>query len=102
MNVKKIMTGDTLTVIIDGRIDTNTAPELLSEIEPSLNDISALVLDFKGVNYVSSAGLRVLLSLHKAMSAKGGMKLLNVTSEVNDVFEITGFSEILNYEKGES
>jgi anti-sigma B factor antagonist len=59
------------------------------------------VLDFKNVNYVSSAGLRVLLSLHKKMSAKDGMKLTDVNDAINDVFEVTGFDEILTYDKGE-
>ena len=101
MNVKKKKTGDALTAVISGRIDTNTAPELRDELQQSLNDVSTVTLDFKDVNYVSSAGLRVLLYLHQQLSSKGGLKLVNVKSEVNDVFEVTGFNEILDYETGE-
>ncbi len=100
MNIKKKKDGNTLTVIISGRIDTATAPEADSVISGSLDGVQSLILDFKDVNYVSSAGLRMLLSLQKKMMAKGGMKLIGVNDAVNDVFEVTGFDEILDYEKG--
>lgn len=99
MNIKKKKEANTLTVTVNGRIDTATAPEFDSYVSQSIGDVSELVLDFKDVNYVSSAGLRVLLSLQKKMMAKGGMKLLNVNETVSDVFEVTGFDEILDFEK---
>ncbi len=101
MNIKKKKLGDTLTVIISGRVDTVTSPEVDAYVNQNLEGAESLILDFKDVNYVSSAGLRVLLSLHKKMAAKGGMKLINVNESVNDVFEVTGFDEILDYEMGE-
>ncbi len=101
MNIKKKKDADKLTVTVSGRIDTATSPEVEQFISRSLDGINALTIDFKDVNYVSSAGLRVLLSLHKKMIAKDGMKLINVNEAVNDVFEVTGFDEILDYEKGE-
>lgn len=101
MNFKKKKDGTELTVAISGRIDTVTAPEVEAYISRNLDGIDNLILDFKEVNYVSSAGLRVLLSLQKKMMAVGEMKLISVNESVCDVFEVTGFDEILNYEKGE-
>ena len=101
MNIKKKKDADKLTVTVSGRIDTATSPEVEQFMSRSLDGINALTIDFKDVNNVSSAGLRVLLSLHKKMIAKDGMKLINVNEAVNDVFEVTGFDEILDYEKGE-
>ena len=100
MNIKKKQEGSTLFVKISGRIDTATSPEVDSYINENLDGVNEVVLDFEEVNYVSSAGLRVLLSLHKKMMAKEGMKLVNVNEAVCDVFEVTGFDEILTYEKG--
>lgn len=100
MNIKKKKSGSTLTVIISGRIDTTTAPEVDSNINESLDGVQSLILDFTGVNYVSSAGLRVLLALQQKMMSRDGMKLVGVNDDVNDVFEVTGFDEILTYEKG--
>ncbi len=100
MNIKKKKDGNTLTVMIAGRIDTATAPEVDARINESLDGVESLILDFTNVNYVSSAGLRVLLVLQKLMMKKGGMKLIGVNDDVNDVFEVTGFDEILTYEKG--
>ncbi len=100
MNIKKKKEGSTLNIIISGRIDTVTAPEVDSFVNQNLDGVESLILDFKEVNYVSSAGLRVLLSLQKKMMVKGEMKLVNVNDAVNDVFEVTGFDEILTYEKG--
>ena len=101
MNLKTKKNGTTLNVIVSGRVDTATAPELEAEVKPQLDGVTSLILDFKDVNYVSSAGLRVLLSLQKKMMTQGEMKLLNVSAAVNDVFEVTGFDEILTYEVGE-
>ena len=101
MDIKKQKDGTKLTVAISGRIDTATAPEAEAFINENLDGVQNLILDFKEVNYVSSAGLRVLLSLYKKMAAKDGMKLINVNEAVRDVFEVTGFDEILTFEMGE-
>lgn len=100
MNIKKNKNGSTLTVTINGRIDTVTAPEVDAFVNQNLDGVTALILDFGEVNYVSSAGLRVLLSLQKKMTARGEMKLIHVNDAVSDVFEVTGFDEILTYTKG--
>ena len=89
MNLKTKKNGTTLNVIVSGRVDTATAPELEAEVKPQLDGVTSLILDFKDVNYVSSAGLRVLLSLQKKMMTQGEMKLLHVNDVVNDVFEVT-------------
>ena len=101
MNIKRKKEGNKLNVTISGRIDTVTAPELEAGVKPNLDGITKLVLDFKDVNYVSSAGLRVLLSLQKVMMNQGEMRLINVSEVVTDVFEVTVFDEILTYNKGE-
>ena len=83
---------------VDGRLDTNTAPSLDKTICEDIGDTKNLILDFKGLEYISSAGLRVLLSAQKKMKLVGTMKLINVCAEVNEVFEITGFADILTIE----
>ena len=98
MTITKQMNGNELTVAVAGRLDTTTAPELESELKGSMDGADALVLDFSGLDYISSAGLRVLLSAHKAMSKKGGMKVTHVNEMVSEVFDVTGFSDILNIE----
>ena len=99
MNIKKKKDGSALSVIISGRIDTRTTPKADAAINESLDGAESLILDFTDVEYISSAGLRMLLSLQKKMMKKGGMKLIGVNEDVNDVFEVTGFDEILTYEK---
>ena len=96
INIKKH--GDSVTVALDGRLDTKTAPELEAKIS-DLKGANDVVLDLEKVDYVSSAGLRVILSMQKTVSGKGGMKVINVDSNVMDIFEVTGFSEILNIEQ---
>lgn len=86
-----------VTMAIAGRIDTTTAPELEAEFN-KLGDINELVLDFADVEYISSAGLRVLLKAQKLMATLGGMKIINVSKDVLDVFDITGFTDILTIE----
>ena len=86
-----------LTVELEGRLDTTTAPELEKELK-DLEGVNELTLNFAGLEYISSAGLRVLLSAHKIMSRKGGMKVTHVNEIVNEVFEVTGFSDILTIE----
>lgn len=98
MTINKIKNGTTLNVAVEGRIDTATAPEFESEVKAELSGITELVLDFSKLNYISSAGLRVLLSLQKTMNKQGSMKLTGVNETVNDIFEVTGFSDILTIE----
>ena len=96
MITSKNQDGNRLTVALDGRIDTLTAPQLESELKPLLNGISELVLDFAQVAYISSAGLRVLLATQKAMhAASGSLTIVNAVPAVREVFDITGFSDIL-------
>ena len=80
---------------IEGRLDTTTAPELEKAINDEGSDLKGVVLDFGGVDYISSAGLRVLLTAQKKMNAQGYMELRNVSEAVMDVFEMTGFADIL-------
>ena len=99
MTIEKKVNGSALEIALEGRLDTMTAPELEAELNRSLGSADSLVLDFSKLEYISSAGLRVLLSAHKAMSAKGGMKVTNVNEIVQEVFEVTGFVDILNIER---
>ena len=98
MDIKKVLDNDTLTVKIDGRIDTTTAPVLGESLTESYDSCTKLIFDFAGVDYISSAGLRILLSAQKVMSKKGDMKLINVSSDIMDIFEVTGFQDILTIE----
>ena len=98
MTIKKEMNGTELRIAVEGRLDTMTAPDLEAELRESLDTSESLTLDFSGLDYISSAGLRVLLTAHKAMAAKGGMKVIHVNEVVREVFEVTGFSDILNIE----
>ena len=98
MKITKSLNGSALNVALEGRLDTTTAPELEKELNESLNAADTLTLDFAKLDYISSAGLRVLLSAHKAMAKKGGMKVINVNEIVNEVFDVTGFGDILTIE----
>ena len=98
MIITKKMNGTSLEIALEGRLDTMTAPELEQDLNASLDAANALTMDFTNLEYVSSAGLRVLLSAHKAMSAKGGMKIVNVNEIVREVLDVTGFSDILTIE----
>lgn len=95
MKVDKKTNGKKLTVTIEGRVDTTTAPDLEKEIKGSIENISDLVLDFEKVEYISSAGLRVLLSTQKIMNRQGEMSLINVSSDIMEILDVTGFSDIL-------
>ena len=95
MEIKKTENGSVMTIALEGRLDTTTAPELQKEIS-SLGNVSELILDFEKLAYISSAGLRVLMVAHKGMSDKDGLKIVNVNDDVKEVFEITGFDSILN------
>ena len=98
MTIEKKANGNALEIAVEGRLDTMTAPELEAELGKSLEGVETLTMDFSKLEYISSAGLRVLLSAHKAMSGKGGMKVVNVNEIVQEVFEVTGFSDILTIE----
>ena len=98
MTIEKPKEGNLLTLKITGRLDTVTAPELENELKTSLEGINKLIFDFSGLDYISSAGLRVLLSSQKAMAGQGSMVLQHVNETVKSVFDVTGFSEILTIE----
>ncbi|MBQ1365354.1 MAG: STAS domain-containing protein [Clostridia bacterium] len=98
MTINKTQNGKDLTLALEGRLDTMTAPSLEAELNEDLKEAETLTLDFSKLEYISSAGLRVLLSAHKVMSAKGGMKVTNVNEIVREVFEVTGFADILTIE----
>ena len=98
MDIKKTKNDTTLRLAIQGRIDTTTAPQLEAELRSDIDGVTELYLDFTGVEYISSAGLRVLLSAQKLMSRQGKMVLSHVNESVMEVFEVTGFSDILTIE----
>ena len=98
MTIKKTQNGNQLIVALEGRLDTTTAPQLDQELKASLEGVTELVFDFSKLAYVSSAGLRVLLSTQKVMNVQGSMVVKNVNQDVMDIFEVTGFSDILTVE----
>ena len=98
MTITKELNGTELKIALEGRLDTMTAPELEAEMNQSLKNAESLTLDFSKLEYISSAGLRVLLSAHKIMSSKDGMKVTHVNEIVSEVFEVTGFADILTIE----
>ena len=99
MEIKKNQNNDLLTVEIIGRLDAATAPQLEKELNASLTGIKELVLDFAQLEYVASAGLRVLLVSQKRMNKQGSMKIKNVSEEVKEVLDMTGFVNFLNIEE---
>ena len=100
MEVSKNKNKDSLVVAVKGRLDTNTAPELEQSIMSDLEDVKLLKLDLAELDYISSAGLRVVLTLHKTMAARSGsFKVSNPKEEVLEVFDMTGFSSFLNIEE---
>ena len=98
MTIEITRTAEATTLEIVGRLDTTTAPELDKTINEDIADVKDLILNFKGLEYISSAGLRVLLAAQKKMQKVGTMKLINVCEEVMEVFEMTGFADILTIE----
>lgn len=98
MTVNKTQQGGELIVEIEGRLDTSTAPQLEASLD-TLDGVTKLVLDFEKLEYISSAGLRVLLGAQKKMNAKGEMVIRNVNDTIMEVFDITGFADILTIEK---
>ena len=99
MNILKNVEGKTLTISLEGRLDTTTAPELESVIRSSLDNVTELILDLSNLDYLSSAGLRVLLLAQKQMNRKGKMVVRHVCETVMEVFNMTGFSDILTIEE---
>lgn len=98
LNITKNEENTTLTLSLEGRLDTVTAPQLEEEIATSVEGVTLLVLDFEKLEYISSAGLRVLLSAQKKMKNQGEMKVVRVNETINEVFEMTGFADILTIE----
>lgn len=98
MTIEKNINGGAAVLEIAGRLDTTTAPQLEAVIDADLSGAESLVLDMKALEYISSAGLRVILKAQKMMNAKGSMKLINVNETIMEVFEITGFTDILTIE----
>jgi anti-sigma B factor antagonist len=98
LDIKKNLEGSKLEFVLDGRLDTITAPQLEEEVKASIDGITELVFDFNNLAYVSSAGLRVLLSAQKTMNDKGTMVVRNVSDEIQEIFDVTGFSDILTIE----
>lgn len=98
MNIEKKLEGSALTVALEGRLDTTTSPDLEEALSSSLDGVTELVFDFAKLDYLSSAGLRVLLSAQKRMNKQGSMKLVHVNDTVKEVFEITGFADFLTIE----
>ncbi len=98
MEIKKTLNGNELLVAVEGRLDTTTAPQLEENVRSSIDGISSLVFDFEKLEYISSAGLRVLLAMQKIMNKQGSMTIRNVNETVMEVFEVTGFVDILTIE----
>ena len=98
LNIIKNVENGKADIVLEGRLDTVTAPELEQALSESLADLSELTLDFEKLDYISSAGLRVLLSAQKVMNRQGEMKLRHVGETIMEIFEVTGFSDILTIE----
>ena len=96
MKIEKHSEGETLTISLEGRLDTVTAPELESELKSSLSNVKSLIFDLKNLDYISSAGLRVLLSAQKTMKKQGDMVVTGSNEDLMEIFEVTGFVDILN------
>ncbi|MEG1432357.1 MULTISPECIES: STAS domain-containing protein [Eubacterium] len=98
MTITKTYNGSCLTIALSGRLDTSTAPQLELTLKESTEGIQKLVFDFTAMEYLSSAGLRVLLSAQKTMNKQGDMILTGVNDAIMEVFEITGFTDILTFQ----
>ena len=98
LDIKKNIENGKAVFTLSGRIDTTTAPQLEKEVKASIDGISDLTMDMKNLDYISSAGLRVLLAAQKIMNKQGKMTILNVNETVMEIFEVTGFSDILTIE----
>ena len=98
MKIEHKENGTELTVALEGRLDTTTAPELEADLKNSLDGLTVLILDFEKLEYISSDGLRVLLSAQKVMNRQGTMKVIHVGEVIKEIFDVTGFSDILTIE----
>ncbi len=98
MEIKKTKNGNELTIAIEGRLDTTTAPMLEAELKQSISGVEKLIFDFGALEYLSSAGLRVILSAQKVMNRQGEMVVRNVNDTIAEIFEVTGFADILTIE----
>jgi anti-sigma B factor antagonist len=98
MTINENKNGSALTIALEGRLDTMTSPQLEEKLNASLEGVTDLVLDLEKLEYMSSAGLRVLLAAQKQMNKQGSMKVTNVNQIISEIFEVTGFSEILTIE----
>ena len=98
MQIDQLKEGTTLTMKVSGRLDTMTAPQLENEITGHLDGITEFIMDFSDLEYISSAGLRVLLVTTKMMKGKGRFVIRNINETVKEIFEVTGFMDILNIE----
>ena len=98
MTIEKKINGEAVTLMVSGRLDTQTAPELENELDAVLPGLKELIFDMSGLEYVSSAGLRVILKAQKVMNTQGSMKLTGVNDSIMEVFDITGFLDILTIE----
>ena len=98
MTINKILDNNKMTLTLEGRLDTTTAPLLEQELKTAEEGVNELVMDFEKLEYVSSAGLRVLLAAQKTMNKRGGMTIRNVCTDIMEIFEITGFVDILTIE----
>jgi anti-sigma B factor antagonist len=98
LNIQTKKTDDALSVSLEGRLDTTTAPQLEATLKKELGSVKALDFDFSALEYLSSAGLRVLLSAQKVMNKQGSMKIHQVSETIMEIFEVTGFTDILTIE----
>ena len=98
LNIVSDLNGSNLTISLEGRLDTNTSPQLEEKLKASINNVTELVFDIEKLQYISSAGLRVLLSAQKIMNKQGSMVVKNSSEEVREIFDVTGFSDILTIE----
>ncbi len=98
LNIGKYRDGRNMKISLEGRFDTATAPQLETIVRNELDDVESLVFDFEKLEYISSAGLRVLLAAQKIMNKQGRMVVKNVSEEVKEIFEVTGFTDILTLE----
>lgn len=99
MKITKTQNGNSLCLALEGRLDTNTAPELETSIKNSIDGTEELTIDMAALDYLSSAGLRVLLGAQKIMNKQGSMRVTHVNDTIMEIFEVTGFADILTIEK---
>ena len=98
MNIIKTQNGNSVILVVEGRLETTTAPELEETVKACVDGINELIFDFSKLEYISSAGLRVILTSQKAMNGKGSMKIIGANEIVKEIFEVTGFSDIITIE----